>query len=469
MSFAGKITGTITPPAISPAPVVLTISGGQTVSLDYPGTSNPSDFTGDIAVTGTGTSLQLKPATGSEVIPDSVNVDLAAGTFLKLAVPGSPVETIAKLTGTGTVERSITGTQTLAVGSGGVSSTFDGLIRNGTGSVALRKIGGGTFTLSNPNTYTGSTFVLAGNLQVNGSITSATTVSDDIDPLLPSGTLGGTGTVAAVTVQSTGKLSPATDTTIGTLTTTGNVTFATATEEYIAQINSDGTPAADRLAITGNLALNSAKLTLSDLGTTALTATTRLILATYSGTLTGTFKDGSGTTLAEGADVVVGSNTYKINYADPEGAGKAITLNKAATGGYSSWAGTNGVGGADEDDEKDAVYNGVEYVLGTDPKAASATGVTTTVTATEFKFTFTRSDASETPDTAVFIETSNNLATWNTDGSPHVVGAASSGSVTIVENPAAPGPDPGTDTVTLTVPRNSTTKFARLKVIVSAP
>jgi len=54
-----------------------------------------------------------------------------------------------------------------------------------------------------------------------------------------------------------------------------------------------------------------------------------------------------------------------------------------------------------------------------------------------------------------------------TEGSPHAVGPASSGSVTVVENPNAPGADPGTDTVTLTVPRNTATKFARLKVVVT--
>ena len=104
---------------------------------------------------------------------------------------------------------------------------------------------------------------------------------------------------------------------------------------------------------------------------------------------------------------------------------------------------------------------------GSDPKVASTGTFTSATSATEFKFTFTRSDASETPDTTVWNETSNDLVTWTTDGSPHAVGATGNGAVSIIENPNAPGADPGTDTVTLTVPRNTPAKFARLKVTVA--
>lgn len=456
LAFTGKITSS--PPALPgdpPVPVTLTVSGGKTVSME----STANDFTGEILVRGAGTSLQAKTATGSEVIPDSVSVDLATDTFLKLAVPGAPVETISRLTGTGIVERPITGTQTLAVGSGNANSTFDGVIRNGTGSVALRKVGSGTFTLTNTHSYTGTTGVLEGTVIINGVITSTSTVNG--------GTLSGTGTVGAINALGSGKISPGTNTTIGTLSTTGNVSFATGTE-YTAQINSNGTPSCDRLAVTGTLALGAgvSTLHLTDLGSATLTATTKLVLATATGAITGTFKDTLGNPLPNDSNVVLGSNTYKLKYNDTVGALNAITLTYTASG-YGSWASTNGVGSANVDHDNDGVPNGVEYVLGTDPKTASKSGITTTVTPTEFQFSFSRSDASETPDTVVTIEVSNDLGTWTANGSPFTVGATSGGSITVVENPDAPAADPGKDTVTLTVPRDTTTKFARIKVLVT--
>lgn len=135
--------------------------------------------------------------------------------------------------------------------------------------------------------------------------------------------------------------------------------------------------------------------------------------------------------------------------------------------GYAGWASTHSVGAADADDDKDGVKNAVEYVLGTDPKAASTGGIVGSAVGGDFTFTFSRSDASETPDVSVWIETSNDLVNWNADGSPYAVGATGSGNVSVIENPAAPGADPGYDTVTLTVPRNSPAKFARLKVTVT--
>jgi autotransporter-associated beta strand protein len=461
LAFTGRITGTITEPATTPTPVVLTLSGRQNVTLQ----NTANDFAGSIRVTGAGTVLQASANTAPEVIPDAVSVDLAADTWLKLySNGGNQVETIATLTGTGSVARheSATTGQILAVGSGGASSAFDGVIRNtpgtGTGTMGLKKIGAGTFTLGNTNTYTGTTTVEGGTLVVNGSIAGSTNVTG--------GTLAGTGTVRAVVATSTGVVSPGTDATIGTLSAIGNVSFVS-TCQYLTQINSSGTPSSDCLAVTGNLALGDAILTVTDLGTAALSSTTRLILATYSGTLTGTFKDSNGATIAEGADITVGSNTYKIKYADPEGAGMAITLSYSAAGGYAAWATAQGVGAADADHDADGVENGVEYVLGTDPKAATSTGITTTVTDTEFKFEFARSDAAETPDTALSVEVSGDLGTWTANGSPHAVGPVSSGSVTVIENPADPGADPGTDRIILTVPRDSAVKFARIRVVVS--
>lgn len=452
--ISGRITSTPPePPETALPPVAITVTGGQNVSLQ----SASNDFNGSISVTGAGTVLQTGSGTASEVIPNAVSVDLATGTVLKLAANANLTETIAALTGTGGVERAATGLQTLAIGSGDISCTFGGVLANGPGVVALTKIGTGTLTLTGANTATGSTTVAGGTLAVNGSIASLS--------LVTGGTLAGGGTVGAITATGSGRVSPATDTTIGTLTAIGNVSFATGTE-FTVQINSDGTPACDRLEVTGNLTLGSdvAALNATDLGGTALAATTKLVLATASGTITGTFKDPLGNPLPNNSNLAIGPNTFKLRYDDTVGALNAVTLTHTVGGGYDSWASTNGVGAADADADSDGLANGVEYVLGSNPKAAGASGITTTTTATEFVFTFSRSDASETPDTAVWIETSNDLVSWNADASPYQIGATTATSatgVTVVENDANP------DTITLTVPRNTAAKFARLKVTVT--
>ena len=66
---------------------------------------------------------------------------------------------------------------------------------------SLVKNGTGTLTLAATNTYTGATAVNDGRLNVNGSITSATTVSNP-------GVLGGTGTITG-NVSGTGMVAPA--------------------------------------------------------------------------------------------------------------------------------------------------------------------------------------------------------------------------------------------------------------------
>lgn len=68
------------------------------------------------------------------------------------------------------------GSGTLTVGlsfTNSINASYSGLIENGSGGVALVKIGDGTQTLAGANTYTGGTTVSNGTLLVNGSIANA--------------------------------------------------------------------------------------------------------------------------------------------------------------------------------------------------------------------------------------------------------------------------------------------------------
>ena len=112
---------------------------------------------------------------------------------------------IGSIEGSGTYDL---GSKTLTVGGNNFNSIVSGTIQDGglsggTGG-SLVKTGTGTLTLDGANTYTGTTVINAGVLQVNGSLASAaaTTVNT-------SGTLGGSGTIAGpVTVNAGGTLAP---------------------------------------------------------------------------------------------------------------------------------------------------------------------------------------------------------------------------------------------------------------------
>jgi len=120
--------------------------------------------------------------------------------------------TIGSIEGDGTA---VLGAHNLIVGSNELNTTFSGVIQGG-GS--LTKIGSGTLILSGANTYTGTTNVNRGMLQVDGSITSNTFVDR-------AGTLAGTETING-NVTNNGRVSPGSAGVPGMLTVVHNYTQA---------------------------------------------------------------------------------------------------------------------------------------------------------------------------------------------------------------------------------------------------
>lgn len=96
---------------------------------------------------------------------------------------------------------------TLIVGGDDTSTAFNGIISGDDGG--LTKTGEGALTLAGINTYTGSTTVNNGLLEVNGSLASEVTINNG-------GTLGGRGNLGSVMVNG-GRLAPGNS--IGTLNT----------------------------------------------------------------------------------------------------------------------------------------------------------------------------------------------------------------------------------------------------------
>jgi autotransporter-associated beta strand protein len=113
--------------------------------------------------------------------------------------------TVGSIEGDGIV---LLGARSLGVGSNSLTTTFSGAIQDAGLGGSLTKVGSGTLILSGANTYSGTTKVNGGVLQVDGSIASNTVV-------FRPGTLTGTGIIHG-DVTNRGILSPGNP--VGTLT-----------------------------------------------------------------------------------------------------------------------------------------------------------------------------------------------------------------------------------------------------------
>ncbi len=139
-------------------------------------------------------------------------------------------EIVGSLAGSGTVTSSAVGSPTLTVGGDGSSTTFSGIIQNGSAtSVGVIKVGSGIWILSGANTYTGDTTVSSGTLVLGRS----GAISSSSDLILSGGTL---------------------------LTNGYNNTFSGLTLEADSVIDFDS--GASRIEFSGIVAMNSHKLSI---------------------------------------------------------------------------------------------------------------------------------------------------------------------------------------------------------------
>jgi autotransporter-associated beta strand protein len=149
--------------------------------------------------------------------------------------------TIGSLSGTGTVLNNGTTTATLSVGHDNTSTTFGGVLENGTSVLALTKIGSGTLTLTAANTYTGGTTISGGTLQfgnggttgsISGNVIDNGTLAFDRSNLVTfAGVISGTGNLTQLgsgTVTLTGANTYAGTTTVnaGSLIVAGSISGA---------------------------------------------------------------------------------------------------------------------------------------------------------------------------------------------------------------------------------------------------
>lgn len=277
-------------------------TNGFTTNLTKSGTGiltlgGANTYSGNTTITA-GT---LRMITNNNRLPTTTTLDIgASGTFDM----NQRSQSVAGLTGTGTVQNSAATTTSTVTVTG--TSTFGGVIRNngGTGgTVALTKSTGGTLTLTGANTYTGATNVTAGALIIGagGSLgNTAVTVA-------AGAAFGGTGTLGG-SLNVSGDVSPGNspgtlNTGALTLQSTANLSFEL---DGLAETN-------DLLNVTGNLILNGT-LNVANLGDLQTGSYT---LINYTGTLTDNGLD-------------FGSMASGFNYSLNTGTANQIILNVTA-------------------------------------------------------------------------------------------------------------------------------------------
>jgi fibronectin-binding autotransporter adhesin len=169
----------------------------------------------------------------------------------------------------------------------------------GTGS--FTQAGGGTTTLSLTNTYSGATTVSSGTLIVNGSISTSV-----LTTVQTGATLGGSGTVGALTINSGGFFSPGNSP--GITTVNGNYT-------QNGQLNMELTGLTagtqhDQVNVIGSATLGGLLNITSFTGSYALNDLIFILLNDSADSITGTF-----TGLAQGATVTThGGFDWQISY-----------------------------------------------------------------------------------------------------------------------------------------------------------
>jgi autotransporter-associated beta strand protein len=163
-----------------------------------------------------------------------------------------------------------------------------------------------------------------------------------------------------------------------------------------------------------------------------------------------------------GTDLPAGTYDATTHPGTITGSGR-ITVVPAPDATFATWAtelGLSGVPTADFDG--DGLSDVLEYVLGSDPKAANRSPITSGEAGGAFVLTFPRDDRSETPDLALAVNSGTDLGSWPGVFNVGAATADSSPGVTIVENGDQP------DTVTVTIPKNGATRlFTRVKATVA--
>ncbi len=182
-----------------------TVTGGGTLNFNVNGTrgevtgNNWSGYTGQINVTPRGSADFRINNTGGTVSFGTAALNLGSSVIMyevgNYSTNGQTI-TIGEVSGAGTMSggtsTAFTRVLTYLVGGRNTSATFSGVIQDNARQTAVIKQGTGVWALAGASTYTGSTLVSNGVLEVDGALGSTAVTN------YAGATLAGTGTLAGV-------------------------------------------------------------------------------------------------------------------------------------------------------------------------------------------------------------------------------------------------------------------------------
>ena len=314
----------------------LTQAGASTLTL-----TGANTYTG--ATTVNAGTLQVG---ATNALSSGSALTLNGTSILDLNGYSSTIGSLAGVAGT-SVTSGVAGSATLSAGGNNTSTTFAGVMQNGSGTVALSKVGSGTLTLSGNNTNTGATTISAGTLQIGaggasgsvvGNITdNATLAFNRSDAITYGAVISGAGALT--------KLGAGTLTLSGANTYTGGTTISAgtlqigaggATGSIVGNVTDNATLVFNRSnALTfGGVISGTGALIQAGAGTLTLTGNNL-----YSGLTTvnaGTLAYGVNNALGSGG-VTVNSGTLDIgSFSDSVGAVALVSGNINGTSGILS-------------------------------------------------------------------------------------------------------------------------------------
>jgi fibronectin-binding autotransporter adhesin len=224
---------------------------------------NMTNFTGRINMGTCPGTLRFNDGGGDGSGPNfgsaAATFDLGTSTAIFLARNGGTFNDLGALIGgPSTILRgnaNNSGIVTYSIGGNNASTLFEGTIINGSSPTAIVKTGTGKLTLTGNSTYSATTTVSNGTLQVDGSL-GFTTVT------VEGGTLSGIGTIGGpVTVNSGGTLAPGNS--VGTLTLSSDLTIA---GNLAIDVDKSLSPSNDVVTVSGALSASSGTITVQNLG-----------------------------------------------------------------------------------------------------------------------------------------------------------------------------------------------------------